>query len=82
MDIETIKAIIGFLIFIFVLVSLVQWLAKNKQTEKILNKIEKGLLFIKIPNFLVQILLWIIVMIPYCIILFMAVLLVDYLGLM
>lgn len=82
MDIETIKAIIGFLIFIFVLVSLVQWLAKNKQTEKILNNIEKGLLFIKIPNFLVQILLWIIVMIPYCIILFMAVFLVDYLGLM
>ena len=82
MGIETIKAIIGFLIFIFVLVSLVQWLAKNKQTEKILNNIEKGLLFIKIPNFLVQILLWIIVMIPYCIILLMAVLLVDYLGLM
>lgn len=82
MSLETIKAIIGFLIFIFILVSGVQWLVKNKKAELIINKIEKWLLYIKIPNFFVQILLWFIVMIPYCIVILAAALVIDYLGLM
>ena len=82
MSSDTIKALIGFLIFIFILTSLIQWLAKNKKADLILKKIEKGLLYIKIPYFLVQILMWFVIMIPYCAILFIAALVVDYLGLM
>ena len=78
----TFKAILGFLIFVVMLVGAIDWLTKNKKSNNLVEKIERTLLDLKIPYFIVQILMYIIVMIPPCIVMGIAVLLIDYLGLM
>jgi len=42
----------------------INWLSKNRKTNNILKKIEKILLDLKIPYFLVQIIMYIIIWVP------------------
>ena len=79
---EIIKAIIGFLIFVIILVKGVEWFSNNKKTDGFLKKIENFLLSLKIPYFIVQIILYIIVWVPICALMYLAAMLIDYLGLM
>ncbi len=78
----TFKAILGFLIFVVMLVGAIDLLSKNKKTDNLIGKFEKALLSLKIPYFLVQIIMYIIVMMPLCLVMYFAAWLTsDYLGL-
>ena len=79
---EIIKAIIGFLIFVIILVKGIEWFSNNKKTDGFLKKIENFLLSLKIPYFIVQIILYIIVWVPIGALMYLTAMLIDYLGLM
>ena len=79
---EIIKAIIGFLIFAIILVKGIEWFSNNKKTDGFLKKIENFLLSLKIPYFIVQIILYIIVWVPIGALMYLTAMLIDYLGLM
>ena len=73
----------GFLIFIVILMAFVQFFIVKPLPvfDKIVNGIEKFLLAIKIPKFIVGMIMFVVVWIPICIGMVIAVLFVDYLGL-
>ena len=73
-------AIIGFIIFITSLVYFVTWFSENKNTDRALKKIEKFFLSLKIPNWIVAIIMYFFVIVPYCMAIYIIVLFVDYLG--
>jgi len=73
----------GFLIALVILMAFVQFFIAKPLPfyDKFLNGIEKCLLAIKIPKFIVGMIMFVIVWIPLCIGMIIGVLVVDYLGL-
>ncbi len=73
----------GFLIALVILMAFVQFFIVKPLPffDKLVRGIEKCLLAIKIPKFIVAMIMYLIVCIPVCVGLLVAVLVVDYLGL-
>ena len=73
----------GFLIFIVILMAFVQFFIVKPLSffDKFANGIEKCLLAIKIPKFIVGMIMYLVVCIPVCAGVIVGVLVVDYLGL-
>ena len=73
----------GFLIALVILMAFVQFFIVKPLPffDKFANGIEKCLLAIKIPKFIVGMIMYLIVCIPVCVGLLVGVLVVDYLGL-
>ena len=73
----------GFLIFIVILMTFVQFFIVKPLPvfDKIVNGIEKFLLALKLPKFLVGIIMYLVASVPVCAGVIVGVLVVDYLGL-
>ena len=73
----------GFLIFIVILMAFVQFFIVKPLPvfDKIVNGIEKFLLALKLPKFLVGIIMYLVASVPVCAGVIVGVLAVDYLGL-